>query len=113
MPRIARTVVPHRPRYVTQRGNNQHDVFFLDDDLIFYLRILKKYVVEEGVRIPAYCLMRDLVHVVAVPSHTESLATTMGRTHFVYTQHVNDMHSRSGYLWQNRFFSCPLDEEHL
>ena len=33
--------------------------------------------------------------------------------HFLYTQYVNRLHGRSGHLWQNRFFSCALDDEHL
>jgi putative transposase len=31
----------------------------------------------------------------------------------VYTQYVNRLHGRCGHLWQNRFFSCALDEMHL
>ena len=37
----------------------------------------------------------------------------MGRTHFLYTQYINKFHKRSGHLWQNRFYSCALDEYHL
>ena len=53
------------------------------------------------------------IHLIATPSTEESLAKAVGRTHFLYTQYVNRMHGRSGHLWQNRFFSCPLDEEHM
>jgi putative transposase len=37
----------------------------------------------------------------------------VGRTHFLYTQYINRLHRRSGHLWQNRFYSCALDEPHL
>ena len=37
MPRIARTVIPGVVHHVTQRGNNQQDVFFVDDDRQVYL----------------------------------------------------------------------------
>ena len=30
--------------------------------------------------------------------------------HFLYTQYVNRLHGRSGHLWQNRFYSCALDD---
>jgi len=30
-----------------------------------------------------------------------------------YAQHVNRTPRLGGRLWQGRFFSCPLDEEHL
>ncbi len=32
---------------------------------------------------------------------------------FLYAQYGNRMHGRSGHLWQDRFFSCPLDDVHL
>jgi putative transposase len=30
-----------------------------------------------------------------------------------HAQYVNRLHGRSGHLWQNRFFSCPVDQEHV
>jgi putative transposase len=33
--------------------------------------------------------------------------------HSEYALAVNRIGERSGHLWQNRFFSCPLDEAHL
>ncbi|HUW59516.1 MAG TPA: hypothetical protein VMZ06_00810 [Candidatus Bathyarchaeia archaeon] len=34
------------------------------------------------------------------------------RTHFLYTQYVNRMHGWTGHLWQNRFYSCAMDDAH-
>ena len=48
-----------------------------------------------------------------MPRHEQSLAKAVGRTHFLYTQYVNRLHGRSGHLWQNRFYSSALDEEHF
>jgi len=101
------------PHHIVQRGNNEQDVFFVDDDRRAYLRLLKERCAASGVQVLAYCLMTNHVHLVAVPSAEESLATAIGRTHFLYTQYVNRMHRRSGHLWQNRFFSCALDEVHM
>ena len=42
----------------------------------------------------------------------ESLAKGIGRAHYYYTRHFNHLHDRSGHLWQNRFYSCALDEAH-
>jgi putative transposase len=41
------------------------------------------------------------------------MAKAIGRTHFRYTQYINRMHRRSGHLWQNRFYSCPLGKLHF
>ena len=113
MPRTARIVIPNWPHHVVQRGNNRQDVFFLDDDRHAYLELLRDRCAAGGVSILAYCLMTNHVHLVAVPPDEEALAQAIGRTHFLYTRYINRLHERSGHLWQNRFFSCALDESHL
>ena len=112
MPRLARIVVPGMPHHVTQRGNNQQDVFFVDEDRKVYLKFLREYGERYGFRIHAYCLMTNHIHIVGVPDKEESLAKAIGRTHFRYSQYVNALHQRSGHLWQGRFYSCVLDEAH-
>jgi putative transposase len=112
MPRVARIVVPGFPHHVTQRGNNGQDVFFVDDDRRMYLRFLRHSSLRFGLSILGYCLMTNHVHVIGVPSRLEALAKAIGRTHFLYTQYVNRLHGRVGHLWQNRFYSCPMDESH-
>jgi putative transposase len=113
MPRTARIAVPQVPHHITQRGNNRQDVFFVDDDRRVYLSILKEQSEKYGLEILGWCLMTNHIHLVARPSTPESLAKAVGRTHFLYTQNINYLHRRSGHLWQNRFFSCPLGREHF
>ena len=106
-------VIPDCAHHVTQRGNNRQAVFFTDDDYGAYLAILAGEAQAYGLRVLGYCLMPNHVHLVAVPQREDSLAKAVGRTHWRYTQLVNRLHGRSGHLWQNRFFSCPLDDEHF
>ncbi|MGC9453830.1 MAG: transposase [Phycisphaerae bacterium] len=113
MPRVARVVIPGCPHHVTQRGNNRQDVFFTDDDRRAYLEILREQCERFGLGVQAYCLMTNHIHLVATPATGESLAKAVGRTNWRYAQHVNRWHARSGHLWQNRFYSCPLDEQHF
>jgi putative transposase len=113
MTRIARVVVPGVPHHITQRGNNRQDVFFTDADRRLYLALLKEESQRHGVKLLAYCLMRNHVHMVAVPHAAASLALALGRTHWRYARPINRLHGRSGHLWQNRFFSCALDDDHL
>ena len=113
MPRVARIVIPGVPHHVTQRGNNRQDVFFVDDDRRVYLALLGEQAERFGLKLHGYCLMSNHIHLVATPRGEESLARAVGRAHFLYTQYVNRLHGRSGHLWQNRFFSCALDDEHL
>lgn len=112
MPRLARIVAVGEPHHVTQRGNNQQDVFFVDDDRRVYLRFLRDYALRYRFRVQGYCLMTNHVHVIGVPEEEDSLANAIGRTHFRYSQYINQFHGRSGHLWQGRFHSCALDEAH-
>jgi putative transposase len=57
--------------------------------------------------------MTNHIHLIARPSAPDSLAKSLGRTHYLYTLYVNRLHGRSGHLWQNRFYSCPLGREHF
>ena len=113
MPRVARIVIPGCPHHITQRGNNRQDVFFVDDDRERYLEILAEQGERFGLTIDGYCLMTNHVHLIATPAGPDSLAKAVGRTHWLYTQYVNRLHGRCGHLWQNRFYSCGLDEEHF
>ncbi len=100
------------PHHVTQRGNNRQDVFFVDADRSVYLDLLTMHAEHFRVVVYGYCLMTNLVHLIVVPERQYALAKAIGRTHYDYTRYINHLHGRSGHLWQNRFFSCPLDDEH-
>jgi putative transposase len=111
MPRIARVVAVSYPHHITQRGNNRADVFFDDEDRAYYIKTLKKYCLKWRVKIWAYCLMSNHVHLLAVPASEESLAQCIGRTNLMYTQYANRKYQRSGRLWQNRFFSTIVEDK--
>jgi putative transposase len=113
MPRTRRIIVSDVPYHITQRGNNSQDVFFVDDDRQVYIKFLKKQADRFGMEVQGYCLMTNHVHLIATPKNENSLAKAIGVTNFIYTQYINRMHKRSGHLWQGRFYSCPLDEQHF
>jgi putative transposase len=104
-------VAPGLPHHVTQRGNNRELVFFSDDDRWFYLLMLMRYCRRFGVDVWAYCLMDNHVHIMGVPRRADALARCFAGTNLSYTQHVNRVRRRCGRLWQNRFFSCPVDRD--
>ena len=113
MGRFARAVAVGRAHHVTQRGVDQQRVFFTDADRRTYLECLQTYCAQARLRILAYCLMSNHIHLVAVPDEPESLATGLRRAHGRYALYLNARRGRAGHLWQNRFYSCALDERHL
>jgi putative transposase len=113
MARAARVVVDGVPHHITQRGNNCQDVFLLDDDRQSYVEILRRKCRQHGVTVLGYCLMTNHVHLIAIPHQPKSLARALGQAHWHYSMRFNRRYSRSGHLWQNRFYSCPLGPAHL
>ena len=55
MPRTARIAIVDLPHHITQRGNNRHDVFFVDDNRHTYLSILKEQSEKYGLEILGWC----------------------------------------------------------
>jgi putative transposase len=105
-------VLPGIAHHVTQRGNNRQNVFFTDDERRMYLDILEQTSRQFGLCVHGYCLMTNHVHIIAVPGQEESLALGIGRASLRYSMAINKLHGRSGHLWQDRFFSCALDDKH-
>ena len=113
MARLARVVAVGEPHHLTQRGNNRQQTFFDDHDRQTYCRLLGEQAQRAGIQVLGYCLMTNHVHLVAVPERADSFARGLGRAHYLYARALHERRGGSGHLWQNRFFSCPLDRDHL
>ena len=113
MAKMARVEVVGFPHHVIQRGNRRQNVFFKDSDKQEYLKILSLQADLFGMKVWAYCLMDNHVHLIVVPEREGSLTRTIGEAHRLYTRMVNFREGWRGYLWQGRFSSFPLDSDYL
>jgi putative transposase len=57
--------------------------------------------------------MPNHIHLIVLPATDKSLGKAIGRTHYAYTQSFHTVHGGNGQLWQGRYYSTPLDENHL
>ncbi|MDX2082366.1 MAG: transposase [Rickettsiales bacterium] len=112
MARIARIVIPDVAHHITQRGVRRINIFDNAKDKRSYIKILSELSLEEQLEIHAYCLMDNHVHLLVVPKKEDSLRKVIGETHRLYTRMINFRKDVRGHLFQERFFSCPLDETH-
>jgi putative transposase len=111
MSRISRVVVPGIAHHVTQRGSGRQTTFRSDEDRLVYIDLLRQYAGEHKLRLWAWCLMSNHVHLLAVPQREDSLARVLGRIHAQYAQYWNARRRSCGHVWQARYFSCPLETE--
>lgn len=112
MPRKPRIVVPGVPHHITQRGTRRLQTFFQPADYALYIDLVAEGCQAAGVEVLAYCLMPNHVHFVVVPGTTDALARGLAGAHQRYSWVLNRRHGWQGYLWQRRFYSCPMDEAH-
>ena len=113
MARLARVVLPGVPHHVTQRGVRSMNIFSCDDDRSYYLELLQSASIEFGFSVLSYCLMSNHVHLLVVPVKETSLSQGIGMVHRHYSRMINFREKTRGFLFQGRFFSCPLDDCHL
>jgi putative transposase len=113
MARLARVVAPGFPHYITQRGNRLQQTFFGDEDYQVYLELMGQWCGAHKVKVLAYCLMPNHVHLIAVPKSADGLRRAIGEAHRRYTRMINFREGWHGHLWQGRFASFVLDVPYL
>lgn len=111
MPRRVRLTVTGIVHHVIQRGNNRSPCFFLDKDYRFYLCCLQEEAERYCCAVHAYVLNPDHVHLLVTPETGDALSLMMRNLGSRYVQHVNQVHHRTGTLWEGRFKSCIVESE--
>ncbi|HEY5724196.1 MAG TPA: transposase [Allosphingosinicella sp.] len=113
MARLARIVVPGVAHHVVQRGNRRQEVFFSDGDYRDYRDLVATGCREQGVSCLAWCLMPNHVHLILRPESSDGLRAALAEAHRRYSRRINSARGWTGYLWQGRFASYPMDDAHL
>lgn len=109
---MARVVLPGVPHHITQRGVRRLKVFRDEEDYRFYMRLLLRYARHYRLGIAAYCLMPNHIHLIGVPEHKDSLGNALQVCHSLYVQKFNEKYEKRGHLWEERPWSCPMDESY-
>lgn len=110
MPRKPRILSPTGIYHIILRSINQQIIFEEDADYQKLLYILSDCKRTFDIDIYAYCLMDNHIHLLIHSSddHLASFFQSLG-TRFV--RWYNTKYSRSGHLFQDRYYSIPVIEE--
>jgi putative transposase len=111
MPRPPRLELPGVAHHVIQRGNNRAACFFGDADRRFYLKCLGDSAARRGCEVHAYVLMSNHVHLLVTPSEPGAVGAMMQDLGRRYVRVINNLHARTGTLWEARFKSSLIDSE--
>lgn len=91
------------------RGNNRRSLFHDDRDRERFLQRLEEYAEEFGVRVYAFCLMTNHVHLV-VETPQANLGRFMHKLQTSYTGYFNNRHGESGHVTQGRYKAKPVEK---
>src|SRR5574337_1111582 len=110
MARPLRIEFPGALYHVTARGNARQDIFFDDEGRRRFLGVLAHVVSRFHLRLHAYCLMDNHVHLV-VETPKANLSNAMCQLNGGYTQSFNRRHGRVGHALQGRFKAIMVDRD--
>ena len=112
MPRKARILVSNCPHHIVQRGHNRKAVFLADEDYAYYLDNLREWKQRLGIKLYAWCLMTNHIHVIAEPADDAmTLSELMKRANGRQAAYVNRLEGRSGALWEGRYKASPIQQD--
>ena len=111
MPRKPRFFVANVANHIIQRGNNKDAVFFEEEDYRKYLTILNEAAIKHGVKIHAYVLMTNHIHLLATADTNTGISQLMQQIGRFYVPYVNFKYNRTGTLWEGRFKSSLVADD--
>ena len=113
MPHIARQVSASGYYHVVPKGIADQLIFEDDMDRSLYLELLRKAKAETGIKVHAYCLMSNHVHLVVEDEHGK-LSEAMKYLTERYAMHFAGQTGRTGGVFRKPFWSEPIEsDEHL
>lgn len=110
MARRPRVFAPGLLYHVLVRGNQRRKTFLCDDDYKAYLDRLERYRAKFHLRIYAYCLMPNHVHLL-LESGSAPLGKFMQGLQQSYTQYFNRRYRKVGHLFQGRYKAIICDKD--
>jgi putative transposase len=89
--------------HIVQRGHDRRECFRSDDDFRRYQRLLRESAQRHSCAVHAYVLM--------TPLDARAAARMMHRVAGMYAYWFNSSYTRSGTLWEGRYWSCLIESE--
>ncbi len=110
MPRKAREKGESGIYHVMLRGTNRQEIFHDDEDCLRFLETLEKYKKQSEIKIYAWCLMGNHIHLL-IGEGNEEISDTMRRIGVSYAWYYNWKYNTVGHLFQDRFRSESVDND--
>ena len=110
MSRHARLISGTGYYHVIIRGVSKQILFEDESDYRYFLRRLEKYSEETSVKVCAFCLMTNHVHLL-IHDTCGSVSLMMKKIGISFSSYFNNKYERVGHLLQDRYLSEPIGND--
>ena len=111
MARLPRLTVAGYPHHIIQRGNNRQAIVRSDADRECLLELMAENARKHHVAFNAYVLMDNHFHLLLTPETAEGVPLMMQAVGRRYVRYFNDLHGRTGTLWEGRYRSTVIETD--
>ncbi|MGL4767218.1 MAG: transposase [Formosimonas sp.] len=113
MARLPRLYLPNTAQLVMVRGINSAPVFLSDVDYQQWHNILRSIVPNYAVAIHAYALLEDSLYLLVSADEPAALGKLMQDLGRRYVRYFNQLHGRTGTLWEGRYRTAYLQDAYI
>ena len=110
MPRRMRQLSNSGYMHLIIRGVAQQILFEDREDYQFFLSLLERFCQETEIKMIAYCLMDNHVHLLIL-DRNRNTSLFMKKLEVTYAKYYNEKYERAGHLFQNRYHNINIDNE--
>ncbi|MFH2202137.1 MAG: transposase [Elusimicrobiota bacterium] len=96
--------------HIMLQGNNRQDIFMGNQDRRYFLSLLKGYKDRYDLKVYAYALMNNYVHLL-IETGQPNLSKVMQGFNTAYTKYFNQKHNTIGHVFQGRYKALIVDTE--
>ncbi len=109
MARLPRYAIKNQPQHIIQQGRDRQKIFFEDQDYQYFHDCLDAAAYNYKLKVHAFVLMPDHVHILASPQNLDSISRTIQSIGRNYVQYYNESYSGNGTLWEGRYRATVID----
>lgn len=97
--------------HVLNRANAKEEIFHSEQDYVYFRGLLSKYSRERKIPIYHWVIMPNHYHSLLELENPENISSVMAGIQRAYVYYHHKEYKSSGYLWQGRFKSQPIQKE--
>ena len=108
LPRQSRKLLGEIVCHHMVQGIDKEKIFETEENKKKYIFLLKKYYKKFDIKILAYCVMDNHVHMLLYSNKIQNISNFMRQVNSIYAMYYNKKMQRVGYVYRNRFKSVPM-----